>query len=426
MFSFMVFSCKENPGSALLIQAQKLAENSPAEALALLDSIPNPEAMEKGEYMQYIITRTQAKYKDNQSVADDTLIFEAQRYFDTKGNTAQSALAHFYSGYVNYQNKKPDKALSSFMEAENYAREAHDNILTGRSHNNIGFQYYEQDIMDSAIFHYKLALDYYDKEKDTDAVLKMKAMYTLGSAFYVNYDLDSAFLYYSKGLELAKETGNQKYKDIFTNHEGVVLRVKGDYREAAGKLHDALTETVAAEDSVRIYLNLAKLFNSTQQADSAKYYTRLLLTRLPEIKDKYILSSIYGSLSKYNKLEGAYFEALQYADLSKNTNKEIASENQSLDLLKADKDFYLAKKDKQYSELLSSLYFYSSLGAVVLIVVLFFVVLAYRQNKKDKEIIRQEAEKYRKFKEYLISANKDYPQIEAEIKAMLEDENESD
>ena len=266
--SVVLLSCKENNSSAtLLVQAQKMADNNPSEALSLLDSV-NVEDLNKDDYMQYIVTRVQAKFKNSQSIANDTLIFEARDYFDTKENPAQSALAHFYSGNVYYQRNIKGKALKNYIEADAYANVSKDTILKARSQNNIGHLYYEQDVMDSAIFHYRLALDCYDKVKNADQ-LKMQTIYSMGSAFYTNYDLDSAYYFYDKGLRLANELGDQKYQGIFTNHLGVVDRVKGNNEDAQIKLHSSLGQTTSCVDSLRIYLNLSKLYNTTQQVDSA-------------------------------------------------------------------------------------------------------------------------------------------------------------
>lgn len=59
-FFFFFFSCKKEDASFdLLKQAKSIADIKPLEALVLLDSIQNPESMDKDNYMQYITAYVQ-------------------------------------------------------------------------------------------------------------------------------------------------------------------------------------------------------------------------------------------------------------------------------------------------------------------------------------------------------------------------------
>lgn len=421
LLSILLYSCQENNhSSALLIQAQKLAENNPIEALVLLDSISTQE-MDKDSYMQYIVTRVQAKYKNNQSIAEDTLIFDARNFFETKGNPAQSALAHFYSGGVYYQKNKIGESLKSYMKADYYANLSKDTILSARSLNNIGYLYYEQDVMDSAIFHYRLALDSYNKVKNTDSLI-MQTIHSIGTAFYSNYDLDSSYFYLHKGLDLAKLEDNQKYQSIFTKNLGIIDRVRGNYKEATTRLHSSLGRTSFPVDSLRIYFNLAKLYNSTEQLDSARFYTDLLKNRLSEISDKEIIKGTYNSLLEYNKQIGNYIDALRYAELELKLAETIKAENRLQELFGADKEFALEQIDRQANQFKNHIYFWIAIGGVVSIFLLILSLCLFKLSKKHKTEIDLQARKYRNIKDQLIAMGAEYKDIEAEIAAMLDDE----
>lgn len=88
-FSFLFISCTDRNISSvnLLTQARDIIEVDPITSLALLDSISCPECMDRDSYMLYIVTRVQAKYKTYQDITADTLIFQAQRYFEKKNDT---------------------------------------------------------------------------------------------------------------------------------------------------------------------------------------------------------------------------------------------------------------------------------------------------------------------------------------------------
>lgn len=95
----LLFSCqKDNPHEKLLTQAQdSLIIGKPDIALNLLSSIDNPNKMDKESYMQYIITSVGAKYETKADITKDTLIFEAQRYFNKKEDLKYTVLANYYT-----------------------------------------------------------------------------------------------------------------------------------------------------------------------------------------------------------------------------------------------------------------------------------------------------------------------------------------
>ncbi|MBF0577403.1 tetratricopeptide repeat protein [Dysgonomonas sp. GY617] len=421
LISFVLFSCKENKVTVdLLIQAQKIADSKPSDALVLLDSIPNPENLDKDNYMQYIVTRTQARFKNGQDISNDTLIFEAQNYFDSRNDPHNSALAHFYAGNVYYKRDLPDKALDSYLNAEVYARSSGDNILTGKSLYNIGYQYYNQDVIDSAIVHYNQALACFDQEPDTD-LLKMQLLYSLGSAYFTKEDIDSAFITYNKGLELATKLDNPKYLTIFVNHLGVALGEKGMYKEASEKLHTSLGKVTSTVDSLRIYLNLSILHNRTGGLDSAQFYGNLITIRLNEISNKYVLRSVYGALKETYKMQRNYAEALRYTDLHSKTNQEIHNEEQSLELLVADKNFGLNQKEKQHAIYIGQVRYWLIVGGGLLLSLLILFVFSFRLNKKHKKEYSLQVEKYDHLKYRLTKMSYDTDKLEAELKSILDD-----
>lgn len=109
---FLLVACNPQPEAPVLLeQAQLLMEDNPDSALLLIDSIFYPEkSLNKHDYMYYQVAKVQAKYKAYRPVKEDTLIFEARRYFEKHNkDLKKNSLAHFYSGCVyreQYDNHK--------------------------------------------------------------------------------------------------------------------------------------------------------------------------------------------------------------------------------------------------------------------------------------------------------------------------------
>jgi hypothetical protein len=70
-------------------------EASPDTAAMYLDSILMPEKfLKKDKYMEYLVTKVQAKYKNYDDIKDDTNIFETKKYFDKKAQKSRKRMLH--------------------------------------------------------------------------------------------------------------------------------------------------------------------------------------------------------------------------------------------------------------------------------------------------------------------------------------------
>ena len=90
LFLLTVSCARRDEALRLLEKAQSLIESAPDSALMYLDSIFLPEKfLSKENYMEYLVTNVQAKYKNNKDIKDDTIIFEAKRYFAKKAKSSR-------------------------------------------------------------------------------------------------------------------------------------------------------------------------------------------------------------------------------------------------------------------------------------------------------------------------------------------------
>lgn len=406
-------------------QAQNIAESNPDDALTLLDSIPNPENMDKDNYMQYIVTHVQAKQRAHHDIINDTLIFEAQQYFDKKNDSSQAALAHYFAGRVYRVRNIPDKALESFLNSELYALQSNNNTLAGKDVHIIGNLYFEQGIMDTAIVFYKKALNYYEKDKDSDKY-KMHAANEIGRAYDEIKNVDSSYVYFNKAMVYAERSGDQEFKVALLNNLGYIYFRMKDYDKSLDYLHNVLKQTSDATIYAKTYLILSDLYNAKNQSDSARYYINLSERSLAEIADNQALKVLYNSFVDYFKQTGDYKQALQYKIKGDSIKELIAKNERPLSLLGMDKNFHLEQKDKQAGKSQADICMYFFIGGVFCIILLIFALCVLRVHKRDREEIKEQAEKYRKVKDQLMTTSAEYKELEAEIAAMLNDENNKD
>lgn len=424
----LLFSCgKDSSLEKLLIQSQdSLIMGRPEVALDLLGSIQNPERMGTDSYMQYISTYVGAKRETKADIAGDTLIFEAQNYFNDKGDFKMSALANYYAGWVYYTNNKLPQSLESFMHSVYAADKSNNYLLAAKGLNNIGYIYFEQGILDSAIINYEKALSYYERVENVD-LQKITTLTNIGRSFEEINKPDSAYFYFERCLSLAKETENEIYQFYSLKNLGVVSYGMGEYDKAIDYFQSALSMNIPDEvnqsENPKIHLYLLNIFNKRGDLKLAGQYADMVTNSLTEVTTyNYTVKEIYAALSDYYKQTGDYKQALHYKDLEKMTKEQIEQGINVPALLEADKNFYLTQKDREAQALRSWICLILIVGTVVILILGIFVLLAWRNHRKDKAELRAYAEKYEILKGLLLSKCDEYPRIEAEIKAILEDD----
>ena len=420
----MFISCKKDSlQNKLLEEAQdSLHIGKPNVALIFLDSIQNPEDMDLDKYMQYIVAHTEAKCETKADITKDTLILKAQRYFNENEKSDYTLLANYYAAQLYDSNEDLPKALESYMYAIYNAEKSNNNLLAGKSYNNIGYIYYKQDILDSAIVNYQKALFYYNKV-DNSEKRKLRTYTYIGRSYEEINKLDSASIYYNKALALSIATNNEQYKSSSLQNLGVLYFTMQKYDKAIEYFQSALNLAATDEEHRRkINIGMLMIYNKKQDPKSAKVYVEQIIADLPEISYKYTIKEVYSSLADYYRQIGDYKQASHYGVLEKAIKEQIEQEEISEALLAADKKFYITIKEKEVQELKSEVRFFFLIGLAALIIISFFVFLSWKQDKKNKEEIQRATEKYDSFRKQLFEMNNRFSKIESEIESILEED----
>lgn len=418
------FSCIENDRSTYLLkQAQDIVNENPDQALILLDSIENKEIMSRDNYMHYLVTYVGAKMKANKDIRQDSLIFEAQKYFNERENKKESAIANLHAAYVYSANDMLSKALESFMLAAHDAQQIHDDLTAGRSLNNIGYTYLEQGILDSAVINCKKALFFFDKIKDSDKY-KLGTLNNIGRIYSDLREVDSSYFYFEKSLKLAIQTKNEYYQSVSLQNLGIVYYRTKDYDKAIEYFRSTFVlPTTDLEQIHQINLYLLKIYINKNESDSTTYYANLIEKNLPEINCIHTIRRTYTTLAYYYELKNDYKKALDYRNAEKKQINQINQKNRPLELLTADKNFYLQQKSKRSYQFLSYSDLFLLIGGIICISLLIFAISLLRIYKKDQEEIKLQKEKYGRIKDQLMDIATEYKDIESEISAIL---NEGD
>jgi two-component system, sensor histidine kinase PdtaS len=192
-------------------------------------------------------------------------------------------LAYVYGnrGRIFYYQGKVDSAIFYYNKAADYFEKSGNELEQGMNLVNIGILLMDQGNLTRAETEYKKAEAIFEKAKNN---------YYLGSV-YINIaqihnekkDTDSSYYYYEKALILALETNSSIHIGTIYQSLGILDDIKGDYVKAANRL----------EKSHQIFMDLG--------------YKRSIA------ENHYAFSDVYIHLKNYSKAEGYLNKALLLA-----------------------------------------------------------------------------------------------------------------
>lgn len=147
-----------------------------------------------------------------------------------------------------------------------------------------------------------------------------------------NYELSTEMYY--KGLVLADELNDNRFKLALYNNLGALYNVTGDYQSAKKVILESirifrLTSEESATSIGNIYSNLAVTYKNMRQIDSALYYYEKARVEF-EITSNVLVSGVYcnigilyGDLKKYDRAEQYLQKALTLTRSFKQANYEV-------------------------------------------------------------------------------------------------------
>ena len=320
----LLFACNpQRNADQLLHKAQALLETKPDSAMILIDSIFYPEnSLRKEGYRQYTVTKVQAMYMTDKNIKYEDDIFEAQDYYNKKANlTKMIALSNLYSGCVLEEKDEKEQAMNAYKLAFEAAIKTGDSLIMGRIQQYMGRLLNSQGLHEKAIDAYRKAA-YINKGMPEKQANNFSA---IGRSYLIMEENDSAFFYFEKGIEIAKQSDKQEMLCQLYQNLGIAYRETGDYEEAIKYQKLSIQMNIDSTEITRYNLNFAKLYLLMDKSDSCTYYESLLKTKISTVKDEKLLASIYSFLSKKavsdNQYDSAYYYVKKYSGQIENITK---------------------------------------------------------------------------------------------------------
>ncbi len=383
-------SCYDTEGRERLARAQTLLEQDYADSAAnALDSIYLPRDMGREYYMQYLVTRVQAKYKAYRDVKNDTAVMEAVRYYEKKNkNPEQIALSNYSAGCVMKERGENKRAIPYFKKAVNAATLTKNFKLQGLIYGNLAYVYHEELFQEQAIDYFKKAFSVYRQAKGTETN-QMNTLSFLATNFLTNHQQDSALHYFKQALMIADAVQDRYYQAFIRNNIGLVYQQKKDYNLSNFFLNESLHYSPDSSLRNKIQLNIAENYLKLTDFNALKEYLPVIKKSMESTSDLYYKSATIDFLKEYEVRIGNYTQAFLYSEENYRIASTIFNQNQARALIEAEKEFdytqkanevKLAKQRQQNITL-----FFSLLLLLFLSIGLFFRFRA-RQKQKLKDV----------------------------------------
>ncbi len=407
-------SCsRHDDAETFLEKAQSVIETSPDTAAMYLDSILMPEKfLKKDKYMEYLVTKVQAKYKNYDDIKDDTNIFETKKYFDKKAQksiaNSQSSkyqmYAHLYSACVYDERGEYENAMRDYKTAFSLAENMHDSLYMWRINNYMAEVFSKQTYWDEALDIYiesvKLA---------NGNVEKARSYANLAKMYYLRDDNDQAIYYIERSIDIAEKIADENTKSQIYQNAHIYYKENNE-RELAWKyLNMSVNHNHDYISNCFYNLNFLRFFLDDENIDSAKIYVNKLRKEFDTIEVNHTKISMCDALSIYYIQNNMYDSALYYQKELTYAYNDIYEQNMQQNVYEIQEKYDYELQRNIYQTKLNKRLI---LTVFVLITLLFVSIISFimiTKSKRREQVLTKEVED-------LSNVKNDYDKFKHEIK----------
>jgi len=194
-----------------------------------------------------------------------------------------------------------DLAINHYRICVNNAYRLKDSVSMASYYNNIGVAYKGKNLLDSALYYYKLSAQIYQSGGFPE---KVSVSYTNIASIYESLGKNElAYEYNDKALAIKIQTKDTLGMATVYNNIALLYQRDGKYSQADGYLRKTLEFSRAVGDSngvVTALANIGRNFELLGQYEEAlSFYTRIL-PMVKETEDILIISDLYNYIGSVN------------------------------------------------------------------------------------------------------------------------------
>ena len=149
-----------------LARADSIMAAAPDSALTILDALDPATLNSPGTRAIYAVSLTEARYKTDIPIQNDSLISVATDYYLTHGSPKEKARAFYFSAIVKYLDSNYEQAIVDGLRAEKHALSASDHLRLGLTYRTIADCFDRLYDWSSALHYYRLSYGEFCKAPD--------------------------------------------------------------------------------------------------------------------------------------------------------------------------------------------------------------------------------------------------------------------
>ena len=409
----LLLSCsRHNDAERLLSQAQAVMETSPDTAAMYLDSILMPEKfLKKDKYMEYLVTKVQAKYKNYDNIKEDTNIFQTKAYFNKEVQkpiaNSQSLkyqmYSYLYSGCVYDERGEYENAMKDYKTAFTLAEEIQDSLYMWRVSQNIGDLFYNQLYFNEALGIYKNSVTW------TSNKHKALCYADIACIYHMKGMSDSVFYYIRQAIDLAEQDNDKMVLSQIYQNAHVYYRENNESKLAKKYLkmsYEIHTDTLLEN---KYNLNLLTLCLDDMDMVSANMYINKLKDKYDVIEDRTVKISICSEFVKYYSMMNMCDSVIYYQNEMALTSQKIYEQYMYQNIYEIQQKYDNELQRNVYQTRLNKRLL---LIICILIVLLFVTILSFiiiTKSKRREKVLSKQVDD-------LSNISNDYDKFKHEVK----------
>lgn len=283
-----------------------------------------------------------------------------------------------------------DIALTYYLKAYEYYKE--NNVDEKKYHleNSLAIIYARLNNKDKALHYFNNLLKYHREKKNT--IFIAKALNNIGTLYMSNGILDSAMVNFKESLKLSQQLHDEKLNAILYNNLGLCYTHLNNFKEAKSYFDKSLAVVGKKTDDKNkawIYNSISKLYLLKKQPDSALSYAQKAAILL--IHDKYSFENKNAIVNIYKSylLKGDYKNAANYFETYDQIRDSLNIEGKAMNVEKLkleqehkeNEELRLLKESKENFK-----YYIIGLSLVMLMLVLFILLIKYRNRLTNAQL----------------------------------------
>jgi len=315
--------------------------------------------------------------------------------------------ANFNLNLGNAYVEKADfaKALNCYIQAEKKFKATNDIRGAINSITNIGYVYEHQNLPETALMQYEIALKAAKKLEDKPLMAEVYA--SLGSVYYSSYKDKEALENFSLSLELYKQLNDEKKIIDGMSNLGVVYKEIGKLDEALisfSKLLEYAKSKKNIFNQIIGYHNIA----ITYQDKKNIYYTLMYLdssaTLAKQYRDYEKLTTIYQTYTEVYSKQKNFEKAFEYFSLQFAAKDSLLQQSRANQFIEMSTKYGTEKKDaenkllKTEGEKQKVITIGISIGLIMVVILLFFIFRGYKQKQKANVLLGRQNNEIREKK----------------------------